>query len=69
MILRIEAGDRRGTIGAPMNSASSFLRFVLGFLTFISLSFALTYLVGTYTIAQEKEEQAAAALQALLGEK
>lgn len=52
-----------------MNSASSFFRFVLGFLTLISLSFGLTYAVGTYTMAQEKEAQQAAALQALLGNK
>ncbi len=69
MILRIELAPRRGTMVSRMNSASSFFRFVLGFLTFISLSFALTYAVGTYTVAQEKEAQAAAALQALLGEK
>lgn len=46
----------------------SFARFTLGFLVFVSLSFGLTYAVGSYTLEQEKEEQAAAALQAMLVE-
>ncbi len=46
---------------------SSFFRFLLGFLTFISLSFVVTYAVNSYTIAQESKEQTAAAFQALVG--
>jgi hypothetical protein len=49
-----------------MNPASSFFRFLLGFLTFISLSFVITYAVNSYTLAQEREQQTAAAFEALL---
>lgn len=48
---------------------SSFFRFTLGFLTFISLSFGLTYAVNTYTIMQEREQATAAAIQAMFGER
>lgn len=50
---------------APLNS---FLKFVIGFLLFISLSFGLTVAVSTYTAAQDQERQTAAALQALLAQ-
>ena len=49
-----------------MNPAGSFFRFLLGFLIFISLSFAITYAVNTYTIAQEEHEQTAAAFEAMV---
>jgi len=51
-----------------MNSSGSFFRFVLGFLTFISLSFVITYAVSSYTIAQDEREQTAAAIQAMVVE-
>jgi hypothetical protein len=50
------------------NPSSSFFRFLLGFLTFISLSFVVTYAVGSYTIAQEEHEQTAAVFETLVGE-
>jgi len=51
-----------------MSPANSFFRFVLGFLTFISLSFIITVAVNSYTIAQEQERQAAAAIKAMVAE-
>lgn len=45
---------------------SSFLRFVVGFAVFISISFGITYAVNTISIAQEKEQQTAAAFQAMV---
>ncbi len=51
-----------------MNPAGSFFRFTLGFLTFISVSFVITFFVSTYEMSQDGEEQAAAAIQAMLGE-
>ncbi len=47
-------------------SVGSFLRFVVGFSVFISVSFGVTYAVNTYSIAQEKEQQAAAAFGAMI---
>lgn len=47
--------------------ANSFFRFVLGFSLFIALSFGLTVAVSTYSIAQEKKRQTAAAFQVFLG--
>lgn len=44
----------------------SFLRFVVGFSVFISVSFGVTYAVNTYSIAQENEQQSAAALKAMV---
>ena len=44
----------------------SFLKFVIGFSLFISLSIGITYAVQTYTVAQAKQQQTAAALQAML---
>lgn len=51
------------------NSYNSFFKFVLGFSVFIAVSLGITYAVTTYSIAQEREEQAAAAFKAMLGEK
>lgn len=52
-----------------MNPAGSFFRFLLGFLTFISVSFVVTFFVSTYSTSQDAEKQTAAALQAMLEEK
>lgn len=52
-----------------MDPAGSFLKYVLGFLTFISLSFIITYAVNTYTVAQDQQKQTAAAFQALVSSK
>gem|GEM_PF-1318006 len=46
---------------------SSFMRFLLGFTLFIGLSIGITYAVTRIEIAQQKEDQTAAALQVLLG--
>lgn len=48
------------------NPPGSFFRFLLGFLTFISMSFAITFAVNTYTIAQDEHEQTAAVFEALV---
>lgn len=48
---------------------SSFLRFVIGFSVFLSVSFGVTYTVNTISVKQEQERQTAAALKAMLGEK
>ncbi|KKW19231.1 MAG: hypothetical protein UY63_C0017G0008 [Parcubacteria group bacterium GW2011_GWA2_51_10] len=45
----------------------SFFKFLVGFLVFISVSFAVTYGVQKYEMAQSAEEQAAAAIRALVG--
>jgi hypothetical protein len=44
----------------------SFLRFVVGFSVFISVSFGVTYAVNTYTVMQEKEKQTAVAFAAMI---
>ncbi len=44
----------------------SFLKFVLGFVTFLVLSFGLTLAVSSYTNTQNKEQQAAAAEASML---
>jgi len=49
-----------------MNPASSFFRFTLGFLTFISVSFIITLAVNTYEVSQNSEKQTAAAIQTML---
>lgn len=46
---------------------NSFLRFLTGFVLFISLSFSITYAVSSYTIKQERLQTAAAAYAALFG--
>jgi len=48
---------------------SSFLRFFIGFMLFISMSFGVTFAVNSYTASQEKTQQTAAALQAMLKQK
>jgi hypothetical protein len=52
-----------------MNPTGSFLRFLLGFFTFIGLSFLVTFSVNTYTVTQNSEKQTAAAIQAMLEQK
>ena len=47
--------------------ANSFFRFVLGFSFFIAVSFGLTYAVSTYSLAQQKAKQTAAAFDVFLG--
>lgn len=51
-----------------MNPAGSFFRFLLGFLTLISVSFVITYAVSSYTIVQDEHEQTAAAFEALVAD-
>lgn len=46
---------------------NSFLRFLTGFVVFISLSFGITYAVNSYTVSQAKLQAAAAAQAALFG--
>jgi len=45
---------------------NSFLKFTLGFLTFISLSFGITFAVNTYAEAKDADQAAAAALAEML---
>lgn len=47
---------------------SSFLKFLSGFLVFISLSFGITYAVNSYTTAQQQAQAAAAARAAMFGD-
>ena len=47
----------------PVNS---FFKFALGFLVFITVSFGVTYAVNSYSIAQTADQQAAAAIKAML---
>lgn len=49
-----------------METLGSFMRFVVGFSVFISVSFGVTYAVNTYSIAQENEQQSAAAFEAMV---
>jgi len=49
---------------SPVNS---FLRYVLGFLLFISISFGVTFGVNALATRQTAAAQQAAALQALIG--
>ncbi len=48
-------------------SMNSFFRFVLGFTVFIGVSLGVTVVAGSFALEREKEKQAAAALEALLG--
>ena len=48
--------------------AGSFFKFTIGFLTFISVSFGITFAVSTYEMSQSAERQAAAAIAAMLEE-
>jgi len=52
-----------------MNPANAFFRYMLGFLTFISVSLVLTFAVGFYEANQSIEKQTAAAIQAMLEQK
>ena len=47
-------------------SVNSFLRFTLGFLGFLGISFGITFGVNTYTTQQTAAANQAAALQALM---
>ena len=51
-----------------MNPApvGSFVRFLVGFLTFISVSLGITVAVNSYTISKEKASQQAAAFKAVI---
>ena len=51
------------------NPTGSFFKFVLGFLTFISVSFVLTFAVTNYAAKQDAQKQTAAAIQAMLVQK
>ena len=51
---------------SPVNS---FLRFFLGFMLFISISFGVTLAVNAYSAQQTASAQSAAALQAMLQHK
>ena len=44
----------------------SFLRFFIGFMLFISISFGVALTVNSYTAKQSAEQQTAAALKAVL---
>lgn len=59
-------GEKGGTIfDMRQAQVSSFLRFTIGFLLFITLSFAVT--IGASTMAKAKDtKQAAAAAKALM---
>ena len=49
-----------------MNPADSFFKFLVGFVTFISVSFIITFAVSSYTIVQEEQKQTAAVFRALI---
>ena len=46
----------------------SFVRFLVGFLTFIGVSLGVTVAVNSYSIAQQEKAQQASAFQALLSQ-
>ena len=46
--------------------AGSFIKFLTGFLTLITLSFALTYAVNSYATARDANQAAAAAKARML---
>lgn len=50
------------------HSFNSFFKFTLGFTLFIAVSLGLTFVVSTYSIKKERQEQTAAAFQTMLGE-
>lgn len=52
----------------PTSSVNSFLRFLAGFVGFITLSFVITYTVNSISISEEHAQQAAAAHAVLMGE-
>ncbi|MDB5238187.1 MAG: hypothetical protein JWM46_457 [Candidatus Kaiserbacteria bacterium] len=45
---------------------SEFFKFALGFLVFITVSFGVTFAVNSYSISQSADQQAAAAIKAML---
>lgn len=45
----------------------SFFRFVIGFLTFICVSFGVTFAVNVYSNSQQTQQQTASAFEAMLG--
>lgn len=49
-----------------MGSAGSFFKFTLGFLTFISVSLVLTLAMNIYENTRSLEQQAAAAIKAMV---
>ena len=61
--------DTRYYILVRMNPTGSFLKFVLGFLTFIGLSFVVTFSVNSYTASHDAAKQTASAIQAMLEQK
>jgi large-conductance mechanosensitive channel len=50
-------------------AVGSFLKFLTGFVTFIIVAFAVTYVVSIYSVTQTGEEQAAAAKALMLQQK
>jgi hypothetical protein len=48
------------------NAINSFFRFLFGFSLFIAVSLGLTVAVTTYSIKKDKQEQTAAAFEAML---
>lgn len=48
------------------SAVGSFLKFSIGFMVFISISFGVTIAVNAYSQKQQAERQTAAALQAML---
>ena len=44
----------------------SFVRFTVGFLTFITVSFGVTIAANTYAMHRDAQQQTASALQAML---
>lgn len=47
---------------------NSFFRFVFGFSLFVAVSLGLTFLVGTYSLKRERQEQTASAFKSMLNE-
>jgi hypothetical protein len=50
----------------PEKSVNSFLRFTLGFLGFIGISFGVTFAVNSYSVQQTAAANQASALKALI---
>ena len=48
--------------------AASFVRFVVGFCAFISVSFGVTYVANVYAVQKDLAEEQAAAVAEMLGE-
>ena len=56
-------------IKSMQSPVGSFLRFVVGFTVFITVSFGVTYAVNTYTTYKDAQDQTATALHAMLSHK